>query len=106
VFAAAYPAQLAHFSNLRSLPVNQAIGADVARQRIIFYLFHIREGFALLTDTDLGRKLPTAFVPAGETLMTLLLGNLEHLTNHKYQLFMYLKLMGVEVSSRDLYQFR
>jgi uncharacterized damage-inducible protein DinB len=106
VFAAAYPERLAHFSALRSLPVNRAIGAEVARERIACYLAHIREGFALLSDEDLGRKLPTAFVAEGETLMTLLLGNLEHLINHKYQLFMYLKLMGVKVSSKDLYQFR
>ncbi len=38
--------------------------------------------------------------------MTLLLGNLEHLLNHKYQLFFYLKLLGVPVNSSDLYRFR
>ena len=38
--------------------------------------------------------------------MTLLLGNLEHLINHKHQLFTYLKQMGVEVTTRDLYRFR
>ena len=38
--------------------------------------------------------------------MTLLLGNLEHLLNHKYQLFLYIRLQGVTVTSRDLYQFR
>jgi hypothetical protein len=37
---------------------------------------------------------------------TLLLGNLEHLINHKHQLFLYLKLMGVPVGTPDLYQFR
>jgi hypothetical protein len=34
------------------------------------------------------------FVPQGEPLLTLLLGNLEHFINHKYQLFSYLKGKG------------
>jgi len=70
------------------------------------YLGHIEEGFARLTDVDLGRQLSTVFVKKGETPLTLLLGNLEHLINHKHQLFTYLKLLGVEVTSRDLYHFR
>jgi hypothetical protein len=41
-----------------------------------------------------------------ESVMTLLLGNLEHLVNHKYQLFVYLKLLGVPVATRDLYCWR
>jgi hypothetical protein len=32
---------------------------------------------------DLGRKLPTVFVTEGEPIVNLLLGNLEHLINHK-----------------------
>jgi hypothetical protein len=55
------------------------------------YMIHIEEGFALLTDADLARQIPTVFVPEGEALLTLLLGNLEHFINHKYQLFAYLK---------------
>jgi hypothetical protein len=47
----------------------------------------------------------TIFARKGETLMTLLLGNLEHLLNHKYQLFLYIKL-GRTGDLRDLYQFR
>jgi hypothetical protein len=39
-------------------------------------------------------------------MATLLLGNLEHLINHKHQLFMYVKLMGVAAGTRDLYRFR
>jgi len=46
------------------------------------------------------------FVAEGETVLTLLLGNLEHLINHKHQLFLYLKLAGVSASTPDLYQFR
>jgi hypothetical protein len=46
------------------------------------------------------------FVAEGESVLTLLLGNLEHLINHKHQLFMYLKLAGVKVGTPDLDQFR
>jgi hypothetical protein len=38
--------------------------------------------------------------------MTLLLGNLEHLVNHKYQLFFYLKMLGVPLGTPDLYRLR
>jgi hypothetical protein len=48
--------------------------------------------------------LPTVF--ATESVMTLLLGNLEHLINHKYQLFVYLKLLGVSVGTGDIYCWR
>jgi len=51
------------------------------------------------------RVLPTVFT-TGESVATLLLGNLEHLINHKYQLFMYLKLLSVPVTTRDIYHFR
>jgi hypothetical protein len=50
--------------------------------------------------------LPTVFVPQEELLMTILLGNLEHLMNHKYQLFFYLKLLGIPVATQDLYKLR
>ena len=41
-----------------------------------------------------------------ESVLTLLLGNLEHLVNHKYQLFVYLKLLGVPVATGDIYCWR
>ena len=106
VLAAAEPERLAHFEELRELPVNHCCPPDEAVNRLRLYGAHIDEGFALLTDADLGRRLPTVFVQAGESILTLLLGNLEHLINHKHQLFTYLKLMGVGVDSGDLYQFR
>ena len=104
--AAAEPVRLAHFLALRDLPVNHACSAAEAIRRIEPYRVHIDEGFALLTDADLVRPIPTVFVKQGETLLTLILGNLEHLINHKHELFTCLKHMGVPVKSSDLYRFR
>ena len=95
VLVAAVPQRLAHFAKLRELP-----------PAIEIYRAYIEEGFALLTDADLARRVPTVFVAEGESILTLLLGNLEHLINHKHQLFTYLKQMGVAVATPDLYRFR
>jgi len=99
-------ARLNHFSRLRELRVNHCCGIEEARERMQDYSRHIREGFEVITDADLARLLPTVFVPEGEAALTILLGNIEHFINHKYQLFFYLKLIGVSVASRDLYHFR
>ena len=106
VLYAAHPDTLAHFGELRTLPVNFACGPDEARERIGSYRTHIEEGFAALRDGDLSGKLPTVFVADGETVLTLLLGNLEHLINHKHQLFLYLKMLPVNVGTADLYRLR
>jgi len=45
--------------------------------------------------------VPTVFVTNGESLLTLLLSNLEHLVNPKHQLFTYLKLLSVGVTRRS-----
>jgi hypothetical protein len=103
---AAHPEPLAHFSRLRALPVNHACTVEEARARVREYRQHIAQGFACLTDEDLARRVPTVFVPDGEAILTLLLGNFEHLTNHKHQLFIYLKMLGVPVATRDLYHWR
>lgn len=95
VLAAAEPQRLAHFARLREMPGT-----------IEIYRAYIKEGFALLTDADLARRVPTVFVAQGEPMLTLFLGNLEHLINHKHQLFSYLKQRGVPVATPDLYQFR
>jgi hypothetical protein len=100
------PGKLSHFDRLRSLPVNHCCGIEEAMSRIRQYELHIVEGFRVLSDDDLSRRLATVFVTQGEPVLTLFLGNLEHLVNHKYQLFFYLKLLGVAVSTRDLYKFR
>jgi hypothetical protein len=88
------------------MPVNHDCNIPEAVDRIALYRDHIDEGFALLRDEDLARIIPTVFVASGEPVLTLLLGNLEHLINHKHQLFTYLKVMGVAVGTRDLYCFR
>jgi hypothetical protein len=106
VLWSAAPERLEHFTGLRNQPVNHHCAAGEARRRIGIYAARIGEGFAAIGDQDLGRLLPTVFVSEGESVATLLLGNLEHLINHKHQLFTYLKLMGESVSSRDLYRFR
>jgi hypothetical protein len=95
VLGAAEPERLAHFDKLREIPAT-----------IEIFHSHIVEGFALLTGADLARRVPTVFVAEGESILTLLLGNLEHLINHKHQLFTYLKQMGVPVATPDLYRFR
>lgn len=100
------PDALAHFTSLRELPVNHCCRIEEARQRIREYSKCIREGFALLGDDDLARRIPTVFAQDGEAVMTVLLGNLEHFINHKYQLFFYLKLLGVEVETTALYALR
>jgi hypothetical protein len=97
VLAAVEPERLAHFQRLRT-------GDAVTDTNT--YRKHIEEGFAVLADADLGKSLPTVFVAGGETVLTLLLGNLEHLINHKHQLFTYLKEMGVAVGTPDLYCLR
>ena len=106
VLGAAHPERLRHFEQLRELPVNHRCGKDEARERIGVYRARIEEGFGLLRDADLSRRLRTIFVSDGEAILTLILGNLEHLINHKHQLFTYLKMMGGEVGSGDLYRFR
>ena len=103
---AAEPQKLAYFQRLRELPVNLSISPSEFRRRLEIYDAHIAQGFALLEDGDLARSIPTVFVPAGVTLLTLLLGNLEHLINHKRQLFELLKRMGVKVGTADLYRLR
>ncbi len=104
VFHAAFPQNLEGVLELRTLSVNHSCKPDEATSRIEAYAKFIEQGFALCRDEDLQRMLPTVF--ATESVTTLLLGNLEHLINHKYQLFVYLKLLGVPVGTGDIYCWR
>lgn len=106
VLYAAHREELARFERLRAEPVNVARTQTEASARLLEYREHIRQGFAVLRDEDLGRLVPTVFVKQGEAILTLLLGNFEHLVSHKYQLGVYLKLAGVELGTRDFYRFR
>jgi hypothetical protein len=96
----------AKLSALRDLPVNQTCTASEAATRIAVYEEALEPAFSALSDEQLGSRIPTVFTKHGELLLTLLLGNLEHLINHKHQLFMYLKMMGVNLGTADLYRFR
>jgi hypothetical protein len=103
---AAFPVELSAMGELKALTVDHSCAPDETRKRIEVYSRHIAKGLAHCAEADLGRKIRTVFVPEGETLLTLLMGNLEHLTNHKYQLFFYLKLLGVRAGTADLYCLR
>jgi hypothetical protein len=105
VLHAVHPTELAGLLILKEKPVNHACDPAEALLRVRDYRHHIADGFARLSDADLGRMLPTVFVPDGVAVLTLMLGNFEHLVNHKHELFYYLKLRGVPLVSRDLYQF-
>jgi hypothetical protein len=104
VFYAAFPQQLKSMLALRSLPVNHFCKPYEAMPRIQTYEKYMEEGFDLCSDEDLSRMLTTVF--ATESIMILLLGNLEHLINHKYQLFVYLKILGIPVTTGDIYCWR
>ena len=106
VLYAARPNELNQFLSLRTEKPPRTLAAGEARARILAYREHLEKGFQVLTDADLARLVPTVFVPRGEAILTLLLGNLEHLLNHKSQLFFYLKLLGIPVSTQDLYCLR
>jgi hypothetical protein len=58
VLCAAEPGRLAHFAELRKLPVNHRCSPGEAAGRIAIYRAHIDQGFALIQDADLGRRMP------------------------------------------------
>ncbi|HWS52960.1 MAG TPA: DinB family protein [Pyrinomonadaceae bacterium] len=106
VLHAAHPQRLAHLLELKRRPVNHVCERDEALGRIEEYRAAVRAAFPLVGDDDLARPLPTVFAPEGEAVLTLLLGNFEHLVNHKHELFYYARLLGLPLASRDLYRFR
>ncbi len=103
VLQRARPERLSHFSLLEKRPRNHRCSLEEARQEISVYQRYIDEGFGLLTDDDLRRELPTVLQVEPRSVSLLLLDNLEHLSNHKYQLFFYLRLLGVPVGTPELY---
>jgi hypothetical protein len=105
-FLAAYPEELAEFVKLKSARVNHFCTPGEWKERIGIYKEGIAKGFQLCTDEDLKRPIATIFMPDGEALGSILLNNLEHLVNHKYQLFFYLRLLGLVVGTEDLYDLK
>jgi hypothetical protein len=98
------PAEMADVECYRGMPLPGTPGEVSAR--LVEHRHEIVAGFSLLTAADLATIVPTVFVHAGEPALTLMLGNLEHLVNHKQQLFTLLRLMGVAVGTGDLYRMR
>ncbi len=105
VLYAANPDRLGKLLELKKLPANQALDPAATSRHLSAFRDGIHAGFSVLRDADLERRIPTVFVPDGEPLVSLLLINYEHLASHKYQLFLYLRMLGRDVSSRDLYHF-
>jgi hypothetical protein len=102
---AAKPAELTRLLELKQYAGSHALSPSAASETLQVFRTSLAQGFAVFDDSDLFRMIPTVFVPQGESLLTLLLINFEHLASHKYQLFIWLRLAGVAVSSRDLYHF-
>ena len=100
VLSALYPKDMADIREVVSCPVRTALDA---RERLAQLQIRLQTGFQRLGTGDLELRVPSVFIPAGQPVLTALLNNFEHLLNHKHQLFVYLKLLGVAVGSRDLY---
>lgn len=105
-FAKAFPGRWPAMEKLEALSVNHFCGPREALTRLDEYRLRIKVASTEISDEDLKRCVPTVFVAEGEPLITLLLGNLEHLSHHKYQLFLYLRMLGLKVGTADLYQLR
>jgi len=96
-----HPEVLAHFEQPMTQPAVASILAslETSRARAV-------EGFSLTADEDLTRDIPTYFSPLGEPFLETLWANLKHLQHHTYQLFIYLKLMGLPVTTANLHKFK
>lgn len=101
-----HPERLAHFEALAARTANLSRMSPAAAAALLADCrLAAGEGFALVADADLPRRLPTVFSPAGQPFAAVLLVNWKHLLHHGYQLFFYLKLLGVPVGTRHLYRF-
>jgi hypothetical protein len=93
-----HPRSLGHFEVLR----NAQPGSD-PEEAFQLIRAHIAEGFEITTDADLSRRISSLSHPEGQAALELFLINLGHIVSHKYQLFIYLRLLGIPLSWRDLY---
>lgn len=100
------PQELAHFQEVQ-LRLSNSI--EISLRESGGWVERAREmaaaGFHSINDDDLTANLHTHFSPQGEPFLSVLLSNWKHVHMHTYQLFYYLKSLGVEVSTRDLYRF-
>jgi len=100
------PDQLQHFDRFRE---DIALAKNMTCSEAVLYVLECRQllkkGFALVRDEQLQEAIPTYFRPEGEIWLSVLLSNWKHTNHHAYQLFLYLKLLGVSVSTKELYRF-
>ncbi len=95
--------RLAHFEALKARVI---AGEEPPLVLIAACRAHIAEGFAVTSDGDLSGLIVTYFSPKGEPILETLLANWKHVNHHAHQLFLYLKLLGVPVSTQHLYRFK
>jgi hypothetical protein len=93
-------------SQFEALKARVIAGEEPSAALIAACRAHIAEGFAVTTDADLSRLIVTYFAPHGEPILETLLANWKHVNHHEHQLFLYLKLLGVPVSTQHLYRFK
>ncbi len=73
--------------------------------RFGLYRIAIAQAFESLQDEDLAVTLPSPFRAEHETVLSRVVVNLEHVVNHKHELFIALKLLGLKLGTADLYRF-
>ncbi len=98
-----HPEDLAHWEEWDG---GEGLSVLEARRRLGEGRQMAAEGWALVSDGELGRVVGTYFQPAGEVWLEIVLQNGKHWNHHAYQLFVYLKLMGRPVGTRHLYRFQ
>jgi hypothetical protein len=78
--------------------VNEAIAMIDADWKLF------EDSFATVDEKTLNTQVcRIPWMPPGTTLAEYLLSSTEHLSNHRMQLFLYLRLLGVKVDTGDLY---
>ncbi len=106
-FARLHGEKLAQFEALKD-QIAEAKSPSLAESRALIAScrIHAAEGFAATSDADLSSLIVTYFSPKGEPFLETLLSNWKHIHHHAHQLFLYLKLLGVPVSTQHLYRFK
>ena len=96
-----HPERLSHF---KASPIGDSLASfqsSVSRSNR-----WIAEGFLLTKDSELSTLIPTYFAPEGDPFLATLWANQKHVQHHFYQLFVYLKLMGLPMGTQHLHHFR